>query len=233
MSDQKTGSQPAEGEARRRRISAVVLDVDGTVASCPIDFGAMRAEVARIAATWGFDLSKLGARGVIEQIELAAAALHECGEGFRREAEQAVRAIETEAAAGARPLPGAAEALAQLRQQGLAIALITRNCRAAAELVLREVSAYDVLLTRDDVPRPKPDPDHVHRSLAAVGCRAEHAAMVGDHAYDMRAGKAAGTCLCVGVRTGNSSDQSLREAGADVVIDSIADLPACLARDGG
>lgn len=222
-------------------VDVVILDVDGTVATCPIDFRAMREAVAVIASRRGFDLDQLRARGVIEQIEQAAG-LHESGQEFREEATQAVVAIELEAAREANLLPGAAEALSQLRKRGLAVALITRNCRAASEIVLRELRAagggkagigrpalqtahYDLLLTRDDVPRPKPDPDHVHRCLAVLGRRPANAAMVGDHDFDMQAGRAAGVQVCIGVRTGSSADSSLLKAGADVVLDSLADLP--------
>jgi phosphoglycolate phosphatase len=203
----------------------VILDVDGTVVSCPIDFGAMRKAVEHAASRWSFDVKNLGVRGIIEQIKVTADALQENGGEFRHQAEGAVTAIEVDAAKQAKVLPGVAEALAQLRKDGYAVALITRNCRAASEVVLRELKDYDLLLSRDDVPRPKPDPDHVHRSLAAMGFTAQEAVMVGDHDFDMQAGRAAGVHACVGVRTGGRGDENLIAAGADVVLDSLADLP--------
>ncbi len=216
--------------AENHRIRVVILDVDGTVVTCPIDFGAMRRAVEQAANRWSFDLKSLGVRGIIEQIRLATDALQEHGSAFQAEAEGAVIQIEVDAAKTAHALPGAAEALAQLRTDGYAVALITRNCRAASQVVLREVHDYDILLSRDDVPRPKPDPDHVHRSLSALGFTADQAVMVGDHGFDMQAGRAAGVHLCIGVRTGNSTDASLTEAGADVVLDSLADIPGWLRR---
>lgn len=206
-------------------IRAVVLDVDGTVVTCPIDFGAMRKAVAHVASRWSFDVDRLGVRGIIEQIKLTADALQDSGDDFRQEAEGAVIAIEVDAARKAKLLPGAADALARLRREGYAVALITRNCRAASVVVLRELSEYDLLLARDDVPRAKPDPDHVHRSLEALGFSAEEAVMVGDHDFDMQAGRAAGVQACVGVRTGGRDDDNLLAAGADIVLDSLANLP--------
>ncbi len=206
-------------------IRAVVLDVDGTVVTCPIDFGAMRRAVAHVANRWSFDVNQLGTRGIIEQIKLTADALQDSGDDFRQEAEGAVVAIEVDAARKATLLPGAADALARLRREGYAVALITRNCRAASEVVLRELSEYDLLLARDDVPRAKPDPDHVHRALDALGFSAAEAVMVGDHDFDIQAGRAAGTQACVGVRTGGRQDDHLLAAGADTVLDSLADLP--------
>jgi len=207
-------------------ITAAVLDVDGTVATCPYDFDAMRAVVARIAARHDIDTASLGVRGVIEQIALVADRLGEGGQTFREEADAAVRAIEVSAARGASLLPGAPEALAALQHSGLALALITRNCRQAAEIVLRDCDGcYAVLLTRDDVPLAKPHPDHVFRAITALGRVPEHTVVVGDHDYDMQAGRAAGVRLRIAVRTGNRSDDHLRAAGADHIIDALADLP--------
>ena len=213
-------------------IDAAVLDVDGTVATCPYDFDAMRAAIAEIAARWRVDARALSLRGVIEQIEGIAAQLHEEGEAFRLEAEQAVTAIEVEAASQATILPGAAEALAELRHSGVALALITRNCRSASRIALRGFESYEILLTRDDVPLAKPDADHVLRALVGLGRTPERAVVVGDHRYDMQAGRGAGVRLCIGVRTGSSSNESLLQAGADAVIDSVADLPGLLRERG-
>ena len=210
-------------------ITAAILDVDGTVATCPYDFDAMRAAVARIAARHDIDTASLGVRGVLEQIALVANRLGEGVQTFRQEADAAVKAIELSAARGASLLPGAPEALADLRRSGLGVALITRNCRDAAEIVLRDCDGrYAVLLTRDDVPLAKPDPDHVFRAIAALGRVADHTIVVGDHDFDMQAGRAAGVRLCVAVRTGDRPDEALRAAGADHIIDTLADLPAWL-----
>ena len=213
-------------------IEAAVLDVDGTVATCPYDFDAKRAAIAQIAARWRADASAPDVPGVIEQIDHIAEALGTDGPAFRHEAEAAVAAIEVTAARNASILPGAAEALAELRGHGVAVALITRNCRAASDIVLRGFEDYAILLTRDDVPSAKPDPDHVLRALAAVRGSPGRAAVVGDHGYDMQAGRAARVRLCIGVRTGASADESLTDAGADAVIDSVAELPRWLRERG-
>ncbi len=212
------------------RLKAVVLDVDGTIVTCPYDFAAMRAAVARLAADYGLAPAALPHRGVLEQIEAAAAHLGNEAARFRAEAEAAVEALEVSAAHEATVLPGAAEALHALQARGLAVALLTRNCRRVAEAVLHRVEGYDLLLTRNDVPAVKPDPDHVRRALAHLGQEAARAAMVGDHAFDMQAGRAAQVQVCVGVRTGKSREEGLIAAGADAVLDGLADFPGWLSR---
>ena len=209
-------------------IAAVVLDVDGTVVTCPYDFDAMRAAVGEVAARYGLNTASFSVTGVLEQIGAGARLLGERGGEFRVRAEGAVEEIEVAAAGTASIIPGARDALDALRGKGIAVALITRNCRAAARTVLEGLDCYDVLLTRDDVPNVKPDPDHVLRSLARVAGTPERAAMVGDHAFDMQAGKAARVQVCLGVLTGGSTKASLLSSGADTVLDSLAAVPGWL-----
>ena len=213
-------------------VDVAVLDVDGTLSTCRYDFDAMRAAVARAALRHGIDTSVLGIRGIIEQIHAVADMLGTHGPEFQRDADATVAAMETEEAREATLVPGVTGALAELRRDGIAVALITRNCRPATELVLRGFQEYDILMTRDDVPHAKPDPDHVLRPLAALGRGPETGVLVGDHDFDIQAGRAAGMRLCVGVRTGAGTEESLRQAGADAVLDSIAELPEWL-RDVG
>jgi phosphoglycolate phosphatase len=53
-------------------------------------------------------------------------------------------------------------------------------------------------------------------------------AVVGDSPHDMHMARAGGAGRAVGVLTGVSSSEALVEAGAHVVLESIADLEAAL-----
>jgi phosphoglycolate phosphatase len=55
--------------------------------------------------------------------------------------------------------------------------------------------------------------------------------VVGDTSSDVASGLAAGAGLVVGVLTGAHSEKTLTDAGADVVIASVADLPELLGFD--
>lgn len=73
----------------------------------------------------------------------------------------------------------------------------------------------------------KPGPGMVLAFAVAVGCAASAIAVVGDNLHDMQMAASAGCGLKVGVLTG-TSDRATLMAGADLVLDSIAELEAVL-----
>ncbi len=88
---------------------------------------------------------------------------------------------------------GAASFLAWLRANDVRVGIVTRNSRAAVAMLLSHVPLpHDVLLTRNDVPRPKPDPHHLHLALERHGVACADAVLVGDLHMDIVAGRAAG-----------------------------------------
>jgi phosphoglycolate phosphatase len=76
-----------------------------------------------------------------------------------------------------------------------------------------------------DAGRGRPAPDMILVcALRAQVTSMANIAVVGDTASDMVAGQRAGVGLRIGVLTGNDDEPRLREHGADVVIDSVAQL---------
>jgi len=213
----------------RDTVDAVLFDFDGTLAELTIDFGEMRQRVQDLLADFGVPLSALSARYVLELVDEGAAHLAaNGGEGkrFHDRAHAAIEAVELTAASRGRLVAGAREALERLAEAGVPLAIVTRNCRRAVTALLdRENSAF--VLTRDDVTHVKPDPRHLDEALARLNCTGERALMVGDHPMDMTTAGALGM-RAIGVLTGNSTAASLSEAGALLVLPSVADLPAAL-----
>jgi phosphoglycolate phosphatase len=113
------------------------------------------------------------------------------------------------------------------------VGIITRNCRVGVASVLeRHPMHHEVLLTRDDVERVKPDPAHLHEALEALGVSPEAALMVGDHVTDIEVGHAAGTWTA-GVLTAKTTREQFEEAGAHLILNSAADLTdvLCLGKE--
>ena len=122
--------------------------------------------------------------------------------------------------------------LSQLRQRGISIGIVTRNCRAAIEAVFPDREQFvDAVHARDDVVHLKPDPRHLLCNLQALNARPNRSIMVGDGALDMQAGRALGM-HCVGVLGGHNEQEALEAAGADCVLPNVAGLDALIDRAG-
>jgi phosphoglycolate phosphatase len=213
-------------------IRTLVFDFDGTLVTCPYDFSRMRRAVVQAAMDFGIATGEFGTDlGLLECITLG---VQRCGDDcwrageFRRIALAQLGEIEYEAAAVTELLPGMLDALQRLRAAGFRLGVITRNSAAAVARII-DGSPFPIaqVLTREDVPHPKPHPDHVVRMLTLLDATASTALMVGDHPMDIAVGKAAGVGT-VAVLTGQTDAATLRAAQPDFLLPSVVELAELL-----
>ena len=136
-----------------------------------------------------------------------------------------------EGAAQSVPLPGSQNAIARLHGSGLRLGVATNDSTAGAErtlLALGVAQMFDAAYGYDAVARPKPAPDVLLAFSDLTGLKPSQIAMVGDNRHDLETARAAGAGLAVGVLSGTGTRETLASM-ADVLLDSVADLPAYLA----
>lgn len=129
------------------------------------------------------------------------------------------------------PVPSAVETLTRLRERGLKLGVATNDATGGAEATLSVLGIahlFEAVFGYDAVARPKPAPDMLTAFADATGLRPSELAMVGDNRHDLEMGRSGGAGLVVGVLSGTGTRETL-EPLADVVLDSIADLPDLLA----
>jgi len=154
-------------------------------------------------------------------------------------------------------IDGAFASFASLREQGIAIATAACDFRAASELVLecarKQGLVPDFAICADDVTAGRPAPFMLHACMQALRVeRAREVLVVGDTPLDVLTARNAG-CLSTGVAgTGNevgltsaeweeltlparnaalaNAHRTLRDAGADFVIDTLSELPLVIRR---
>jgi pyrophosphatase PpaX len=127
---------------------------------------------------------------------------------------------------------GIVETLRGFAEAGHPMALVTSKSDWMAEKALVHVGLAElvpVIVGCDTCVNHKPHPEPVERALALLGVPPSNALFVGDSPHDVQSGLAAGVTT-VGVTWGAFSRHELEEAGADVVIDRIEELPELLAR---
>jgi HAD superfamily hydrolase (TIGR01509 family) len=124
-----------------------------------------------------------------------------------------------------RPLPGARELLERLRREGVPFAVATSGNSASARIGLAMLGfdAEIPVVTRDQVPFAKPNPDLFLAAAELLGVSIEQAIVVGDSVWDMLAAQRA-RALGVGLLSGGYGRDELQFAGAYRVYDEPADL---------
>lgn len=206
-------------------IQGIIFDFDGTLAELNLDFGLMARRVEELARREGF-AGPWPSGYLLEVVELVSDRM---GDGFAGRAERVIEAVELEAAGRGRLFPFTRPLLAQGRERGLCLGVVSRNCGAAIRHLLPEADQLDAFLPRERAPKPKPHPDQIWDACRQMGLDPGRAAMVGDHPTDMQAAVAAG-CLAVGVTSGRVDAAGLREAGAAVVLPDAGEILEALGR---
>lgn len=131
-----------------------------------------------------------------------------------------------------RAYPGACETLETLKDQGYLLALATSKRRQAttAGLSLTGLDKFlDVIVTVDDVAKPKPHPDSVLRTLELLKTGPAAAVYIGDTGYDILTGKSAGVTT-IGVTWGMSTREELDSHLPDFIVDNWKSLLDLLPR---
>jgi phosphoglycolate phosphatase len=203
---------------------AVLFDFDGTLVHITIDFEAMRNAPLAVIARYGETPD--GGKWTLEIVEAVRDRLARkdpaLAAQFQREALASIEAIELEAAERAEPLPTVVSTLQWLKAHGIAVGIVTRNCRAAVLNVLeRSGLVVDALFSRDDVEHVKPHPGHLLAALTYLHAAPAESIMVGDHPTDAAAGRAAGM-TAIGVTTTRGVAEF--DGQADFVLDSLGEL---------
>ncbi|MBT2414844.1 HAD family hydrolase [Streptomyces sp. ISL-12] len=127
-------------------------------------------------------------------------------------------------------LPGAAAALAALRDRGVRQSVVTGNVRQAAEVKLASFGLDSYLnleegaYGEDGERRPK----LLRLALGRAGVKATGAVFLGDTPADVAGGHEAGVRV-VAVASGKTSAAELESAGAEMVLDGLADTAQVLA----
>jgi HAD superfamily hydrolase (TIGR01509 family) len=122
--------------------------------------------------------------------------------------------------------PGIAAYLEEAKKRGLRTALVSSSSRGWIEPILRRLDRldrWDAIVAADgDTTRAKPQPTLYLETLALLGLTADEAVAFEDSPNGVRAAKRAGL-FCVAVPNPVTATLALDEA--DIVVDSLADLP--------
>jgi len=144
---------------------------------------------------------------------------------FHRQIDEFARGFEMLSAESSKLFPETLATLRTLKRLGYKMGIITNTSKEAVDLIfsknkLREF--FEVVITREDVKRLKPDPEGVLLALKRLG--ETEFFLVGDSIYDAQAAeKADGLSITV-----NRNPSKDLEFQADYVVQSLAEIPTLI-----
>ena len=172
-----------------------ICDLDGTLVRLPVDWCALRGHLYRVCSDRGWNVAE-GA-GIDS---LARSIREQHGEQAFLDVCAICAEYETAAVAAA---PRNDQLLEMLRScSGLRLAVLSLNTHRAVSLAVERCalasdSQQVPILGKEDVVRPKPDPEGILILLRAAKCGEAQAVMFGDRSVDEEAARAAGIDFCL------------------------------------
>lgn len=208
-------------------IEAVIFDYDGTLVHLNIDFDVMRRGVDRLLDSYRLAPSAFIGLHILETIDKAVHILSQedptAGRSLYQKAIKLVTDKEVKAAKKGKILTGVVEILGTLKNRGIKVGIITRNCDQAVRIAFPQIEKIcDVFIPRDYVAQVKPHPAHLKLAMKKMAVEnPKRCLMVGDHILDIEAGRLVGM-KTAGVLTGHTTAQQFLEAGADFILEDAA-----------
>ncbi|MFF0138481.1 HAD family hydrolase [Streptomyces sp. NPDC005227] len=210
--------------------SAIVFDIDGTLADTPSAIAELIGDVVRGLGASPSRTQVLATVGKPLEASLAGLLGVSVDDGVTAEAAARYRgrfATDVLSQGPALLLPGVPEGLDRLRAAGHLLGVATSKISSSALALLEAtgiLDRFDTVVCHDMVERGKPHPDMALRALADLGAPAARSWYVGDTVTDMAMARAA-ALRTVGVSYGVDSAEDLTAAGADHVV---ADFPSVI-----
>jgi phosphoglycolate phosphatase len=129
-----------------------------------------------------------------------------------------------------RPYPGIIEMCDRLVEKGIRLGVVTNKIEDLSRRIIEGLGLsgrFRVLLGGDSLPARKPDPSPLLQALEEMNVPVARAAMVGDSAIDIEAGRRAGIRVAA-VTWGFVSAENLKKAKPDYLADDPERLEAWL-----
>ena len=218
----------SEKQTSLQGIRAVIFDFDGTLAVLNIDFSSMRERIFDLMRCYGVQEEMIQEKYLLEIIDEVYQILWKTNpthaEDFYQKAHDILHEVEMKAAERGKLIPGTEATLKSLKQRGIKIGIITRNCEDAVRKVFPNLNDFcDVFVSRNSVKKVKPHPDHLTFAMESLKTSGEESVMVGDHVIDIQAGKGVGM-KTIGVLTGRIKKEEFEKAGADYILRDVSEV---------
>jgi len=155
-------------------IKGIIFDLDGTLTEFNLDIQRIKRAIGKESEKTILD--------ILDGLEALE----------REKAELLLEKYECEAARKAELREGVKELFDCMKKKKLKVALVTRNNRKAVRIIAERFGLdFDAVVTRGDA-KPKPSKKQLELALEKMDLKKEEVIFVGDHKFDVDAGRRAG-----------------------------------------
>lgn len=221
-------------------VRAVLIDLDGTLLDTVLDLhaaaNAMLDDLGRQEVAVEAIRSYVG-RGIPNLVKRVLAGTMEAANDAAPPPAKALASFRYHYAAengrNAILFPGVIEGLDAFKAMGLPLGVITNKAEAFTLPLLDHTGLtpyFDVVVSGDLLPRPKPDPMPLLWASGRLGVSPAHVLMIGDSLHDFHAGRSAG-CRVFLVPYGYNEGRDVRELDCDGIVSTLAEAARRIAQE--
>jgi len=182
---------------KRKRIKAIIWDLDGTLIYFNIDFLRARHEAIKILKKYGVPKPFLSVEfSILDNVAKSRDYFNTQGfsekkiEKIVNEVDSVITKVEHEAAQKAIMVNGINQVLEYAKAKKLKQAIFTFNTRKNAEISLKTVNLtqfFELIVGRDNVKNLKPHPEHLTYICNILKINPSEALVIGDSSRDIEA----------------------------------------------
>jgi len=215
------------------KLHAVIFDLDGTLIKSKIDYEKMANEIKNVLVSEGIPVKELDDRVKVYRfiLEGEKAFKNFCMgkekiDKIQDRLRDTMNRVELETVDLVEKASNAEKTLRSLKQRGLDIGIATRGSHKYAEKTLNITGMrdyIDVMVARDRVEKPKPNPLHLLKVIDLLNTSTEKVIYVGDSPTDFMTSRAAGVAF-YGYRRSPRWTRRLIEIGCEKIIDDLYDI---------
>ncbi|RLE79456.1 MAG: hypothetical protein DRJ51_07745 [Thermoprotei archaeon] len=212
-------------------IRAVIFDLDGTLLIMKLKVREAKERLIQRLKEIGVNIDRIDPKLSTEEIILETMKEY----GFSRNylmklVDESYIPYELQAAEAAELREGVKEVLKELKAVGFKLAVASNSARRGVHLALENVSIkdlFDVIVTRSDVNRMKPDGALIAETLRRLNVKPSEAVYIGDTVHDILAARRVGV-KSIAISGGAHSISLILNSKPDILIKDIKELPRVL-----
>jgi len=212
-------------------IRAVIFDLDGTLLIMKLKVREAKERLIQRLKEIGVNIDRIDPKLSTEEIILETMKEY----GFSRNylmklVDESYIPYELQAAEAAELREGVKEVLKELKAVGFKLAVASNSARRGVYLALKNTSIkdlFDVIVTRSDVNRMKPNGALIAETLRRLNVKPSEAVYIGDTVHDILAARRVGV-KSIAISGGAHSISLILNSKPDILIKDIKELPRVL-----